>query len=134
MRLVSIRHGVVLLVLFAGCNKPHQASIHGTVTLDSQPLAIGVVTFTPAQDGPVAIANIQPDGSYSVYTGDQEGLDPGEYRVTVAATEMPEATPQNPEPLPKLLTPARYSDPNTSGLSIKVVSGRQRYDISLQSK
>lgn len=125
---------ILLALVTTGCGEAHDASVTGTVSLDGQPLTKGAVTFTPVQAGAMAVANIQPDGSYSVYTGDQAGLEAGEYRVTVAATEMPAATPEDPEPLPKLLTPARYSDPSTSGLTLKVTPGSNRFDISLDNK
>jgi hypothetical protein len=124
---------LLLSVFLTGCGGPHAASVTGTVVYDGQPLTTGAVVFQPVHDGPIAIGDIQSDGSYTLSVGDAAGVDPGDYRVTVAASEpMPEATPENPQPLPKSLIPARYSNADQSGLTFKVEPGSNRFDIKLE--
>ena len=119
-------------VLLLGCGKTQSASVRGTVTYNGKPLTTGSVTFHPVTDGPVAIGDIQSDGTYSLQTGTESGLGPGEYRVTVVATgPIPPPTPQNTEPLPELLIPARYADVTTSGIQRTVAAGSNQIDLSL---
>jgi hypothetical protein len=123
---------LLLSLLCTGCGNGVGASVTGQVLYDGQPLTSGAVTFQPVAAGPLAIGDIQPDGEYALRTGDQDGLFPGEYLVTVVATgPMPEPTEANPMPLPKLLIPARYGDVNTSGLKYTVSPGVNRIDITL---
>jgi hypothetical protein len=124
-------------LLLTGCGS-EAVSLKGTVKLDGQPLkdvSAGTVSFVPTKQGdPVAYGDIQKDGSYVVRTGKEKGIKPGEYRVAVSATgPMPEATRENPEPLPESLIPAMYNDAKTSGLNYTVSSGGT-WDIELKSQ
>ena len=119
--------------LAAGCGG-EGAQVGGTVTLDDVPLTTGTVSFYPNQPGPVAYGQIGSGGQYALSTGTEEGLTPGTYSVTVSATELVPATPSNPEPLPKLLTPERYQDKATSGIVVEVKPGNNEIPIKLTSK
>ncbi len=119
----------------AGCAKGPDATVSGVVTYDDKPLSTGAVTFQPVTPGPLAIGEIQSNGAYTLRIGDQMGLNAGDYQATVVATgPMPEATPANPMPLPKLLIPARYGDATTSGLKYTVERGENRIDIELKAE
>ena len=121
-----------LSLLCAGCGANDGAGVTGKVLYDGQPLTTGSVTFHPVASGPLAIGDIQSDGTYSLSVGTESGLPPGEYRVTVGATgPMPEPTVADPMPLPQSLIPARYGDVNTSGLKYTVAAGKNTIDISL---
>ncbi len=118
-----------LLLLASGCGGGHGASVSGRVTLDGKPLDTGTVTFHPEGGGPTAYGGIHSDGSYQVKTGTQQGLPPGEYRVTVlATTEPPTDGPSVPG---EQITPFRYANPAESGLRFTVARGSNRYDIDL---
>lgn len=120
-----------LMLAAAGCGGGHGASVTGRVTLDGKPLDTGTVTFHPEDEGPTAYGGIHPDGSYQVKTGTQQGLPPGEYRVTVmASTEPPTDGPSVPG---EMITPPRYADPAQSGLRCTVERGANQYDIPLTS-
>lgn len=126
---------MMVAVLLGGCGKSGLVSVSGTVTLDGKPLQTGSVSFQPVGEGPMGYGTIRSDGTYTVYTGTQEGLPPGEYRVTVVATgPMPEPTPQNPEPLPQSLIPLKYGSAKTSGLTFTAGSSQGRFDIALTSQ
>lgn len=94
--------------------------VYGTVTYLNRPLSGGTIVFIPDEErgttGSLIHADIQPNGTYSLRTGEHEGVAPGSYRVTVRPADFaPDRTRQNwPQP------PERYSDPRTSGLSCKV--------------
>jgi hypothetical protein len=94
--------------------------VHGTVTYLDRPLSGGTIVFIPDEErgttGSLIHADIQPNGTFSLRTGELEGVAPGSYRVTVRpANSVPDRSRQNwPQP------PERYSDPRTSGLACKV--------------
>jgi hypothetical protein len=121
--------GLFLVLLFCagslfGCggaeSPPPRTNVHGIVTYLNRPLVGGTIVFIPDEErgntGPLIHADIQPDGTYSLRTGELVGVVPGSYWVTVRSTGvLPTRGSQNwPQP------PERYSDPRTSGLSCKV--------------
>lgn len=126
-----------LAVCQAGCGK-HSASVSGKVTLDGKPLATGVVNFTPAATGASAYANIGADGRYALQTGAEAGLEPGSYKVTVAANATPEQAAAmgikiGREGIMPLLTPPRYADVSTTPLVVDVKAGRQEIELALEA-
>lgn len=130
--------GLVAVIGMAGsgCRK-HSASVAGDVTLDGRPLATGVVSFTPSATGASAYANIGADGRYSLQTGAEAGLEPGSYRVTVAANATAEQAAAmgikiGREGIMPLLTPARYADVSTTPLVVDVKAGSQEIDLALE--
>ncbi len=125
-----------LIVVAAGCGSPHEASVSGTVTLDGRALDRGTVSFHPTGGGPIALGEIDPHGNYTLRTGASPGLTPGQYAVTVLATEDPIPSPTGYEaPLPGgLITPVRYSRPGDSDLLVTVNDGANQIDFALQTK
>ncbi len=105
------------------------------MTLDGVPLSFGTVTFKPVGQGATAYGTIAADGTYSVKTGSGQGLDPGEYAVAVAATKMPDDYDDSAaeSPLPEYVSPERYADTATSGLSYAVNRGKNLINIELRS-
>jgi hypothetical protein len=108
----------ILLLLWAvslaGCGG-HDSTVSGKVTLNGAALDRGTVTFHPDGGGAAAMGTVQPGGQYSIATGREGGLKPGDYTVTVFANEAPPEG--NAEVVPKALTPVIYSDKSTSPLS-----------------
>ena len=116
-------------LLLAGCGTAGWGTGSGTVSVDDQPLKTGVVTFHPTDGGAAAYGQVT-DGRFTVYTGQQAGLKAGKYQVTVSASSIPE--PGSREQA-KLLTPARYATPQTSGLMADVKSGGNSFEFKLSS-
>ena len=128
---------VLALLAAAGCgqsDRPSTYPVHGAVTLDGNPLSFGGVRFV-SDDGRLAKAKIQSDGSYTLSTfEDGDGAIPGSYRISVQVRKMKEETADRPAwPGPSLI-PEKYEDPTTSGLQFEVVPGENQYDIELSSK
>jgi hypothetical protein len=121
-----------LLALCFGCGK-HESSITGAVTVDGKPLTRGTVTFHPKAGGAAAYARIDADGSYTVKTGDQEGLKAGDYVATVVATAAP-GPGQSEAAMGKLIIPARYGTIEQSKLEYTITAGSNKIDITLKSK
>jgi hypothetical protein len=122
----SLAAGVLLLA--AGCGSTgHDAfrPVRGRVLYRGVPLSGGTIVFSPDPErggsGPLAVAEIQPDGFYVLKTADHPGVAAGWYRVTLVAL----LAPMNPAPgqawVPaRSLLPAKYRDPELSGLSCQV--------------
>jgi hypothetical protein len=129
----------VLLCAAAGCG-PRAAPlvpVRGKVTFRGVPLHTGSIVFAPHAErggsGPLARADIQPDGTYMLATGDKPGAVAGWHRVTVVAVEAPPRSAGEPFAIPRLLLPAHYGDPELSGLSREVAAGREnRIDFNLE--
>jgi hypothetical protein len=118
--------------------------VAGKVTFNGAPLTATstVVLFKPdAAKGNTSsfepIGTIDADGGYTLKTKGKKGAPPGWYKVIVTARdEAPPAHPKTPKqhrPVAKSLLPARYGQPQTSGLSIEVVENPTpgAYDLKL---
>jgi hypothetical protein len=128
-RFIAALLTLALFVGASGCGKGNPSTVKGSVTVDGQALTSGDVTFTPVENGPVAYGQIDSSGNYFLRTGDQEGLKPGEYTVTVVATGPP---PNDKDP-PPLLTPPKYSSAQTSDLKKTVAPGGNTISLELSS-
>ncbi len=124
---------LLLALLAVGCGR-YDAHVSGIVTLDGQPVDRGNVTFIPRIGGTTSYANIQPDGSYEVMTGEERGLPSGNYQVSIVVNEViPPKIEGDPPPGAKLISPRKYADPNESGLEFLVERGRNTMDIEMVS-
>jgi hypothetical protein len=139
-RLVTDRYRKLAWALLAlsvsGCGGAFDATVNGIVTLDGNVVPRGGVLFQPQSAGSSAYGIIQPDGSYSLHTGREEGLPPGQYVVTVAANErsgVKETKDGGPPPIGKAITPAWYNSPTSSGLVFEVKPGDNDINLELKS-
>jgi hypothetical protein len=118
----------------AGCG-PSTGTISGTVTLNGTPLDNTGVSFI-SPDGTVKTAMTGADGSYRIFE-----VPAGPVQVIVqdmtVLTESGQqdlkkraAGPARPK-ANKIPIPTRYGDSGTSGLSLTVKSGENKYDIPL---
>ncbi|MFO0899630.1 MAG: hypothetical protein U0836_19555 [Pirellulales bacterium] len=128
--------GILLaLALCVGCGES-LPTVSGKVTIDGKPVPEGMISFQPQPSGAIAVAPIRPDGSYEVKTGTATGLKPGEYIIVVQAPKgiPPAPTAQNPNPKFERWVPAKYGNPETSGLQLTVTSGSITHNLDLKSK
>jgi hypothetical protein len=116
--------GMVLLSC-ASCGqqgKPREV-VRGHVFYKAAVLSGGTIVFTPDTElggnGPMAVAEIKTDGSYSLQTGSESGAASGPYRVTIA----PAATAVPTTAKAAIVLPQMYSDPEKSGLKGEVKTG-----------
>ncbi len=143
MRIPPLLSGALLaaclLLTAGGCRSGSAplAAVHGKVSYRGQYLRSGTIVFAPdasrGNRGELAYADIQPDGSYTLKTGDALGAAPGWHRVTVCSL-LPAAAPYPGQraPLPVSLLPARYREPQLSGLTCEVKAGEANsIDIQL---
>jgi hypothetical protein len=122
--------GTVLAVFSPGCGSKGDpvTPVRGTVAYRGSPLRGGTIVFTPDASkgtrGPLALGEIQPDGTYVLKTGESPGAVAGWHRITVVAVQAASA----PQPgqrfaIPQSLVPERYRDPELCGLSREVKAG-----------
>ena len=139
------------LILSAGCGGTSKTSVKGKVTYAGKPLAWGMVTLVSA-DGATAAGFIDHDGNYSVDgvpTGPvkigvdspdpaqesrsaSRGGDAGKDKKDSLGIEDPRAhlkqdlPPDRPKPPPGkwFPIPEKFADPNSSGLTGTVESGK----------
>jgi len=115
-----------------GCG-PATGTVTGTVTLGGNPVGNATVSFV-APDGTIKSYLTGADGNYRV-----DDVPAGPVQVTVKSNEsLDEGAQQdlkkrgNIAPkAAKSAVPARYADSSTSGLSMTVKSGDNKYDIPL---
>lgn len=127
----------LLLLTLGGCGGAYNSSVSGVVTLDGAAVPRGTVTYHPTAGGPAAYAPIRADGSYTIFTGREEGLPSGEYQVTVAANEASAqlvSKDGGPMPAGKAITPLWYRSKDTSGLKFNVESGSNEINLELKSQ
>ena len=118
--------------LFVGCGpKSKVAHVNGTVLLDDKPIAAGAVVTMPAS-GRGAKGRIE-NGKFELGTfGSNDGALLGIHKVAVIANAPPKGA--GPEAAPgKLLVPERYTNPETSGLTIEVKPGDNSPVLKLTS-
>ncbi|HVK13842.1 MAG TPA: hypothetical protein VM597_34185 [Gemmataceae bacterium] len=121
----------VVLALLAGCGTRTPAPetvVRGQVLYRGEAVAGGLVVFAPnpdrGADGPLAAAAIQSDGTFQLDAESARGLTGRWYRVAVAPAAGTVDVPTAERPYPGL--PARYRNPDRSGLACEVKPGTEQ--------
>lgn len=135
----------ILLVLALSCpvlvgcggNQPSLVEVTGVVNYQGKPLTGGCIVFAPNPEkggrGPLAVAAIQPDGTYCLRTGDAVGAVPGWHRITISDAEPAPPVGEGEFVAVHSMVPARYAAPDLSGLEANVQRGAKcLVDISLE--
>jgi hypothetical protein len=119
-----------LALIVAGCsNKPTALNnVTGKVLYKGVPLTTGLIVFSPdttrGESGKIAFSKINPDGTYTIITGEAPGATAGWYRVAVAALS---GSSGSADPNAVSLIPDRYRDPMLSQLQCEVKAGRDNH-------
>ena len=110
--------------------------VKGTVTFKDQPIPQGTVSFLPTDPaGHSAVGKIV-DGKFEMATSaSAPGVVAGDYKVRIEATDAPADAPaplpNEPRKAVKSLIPAKYNNPETSGLQIEVSEGMAEIEWDL---
>jgi hypothetical protein len=116
---------LVLLLALVGCGGPEFGNVHGTVTLDGEPLVGGTVQFQPDGGSP-AFGVTDEKGHYKLdWSADQGGAPLGKHKVRI--TSFDESKPRIKERVPEKFN--RHTE-----LIREVGAGQQRFDFDLKSK
>lgn len=102
--------------------------------MDGQPLPTAVIMFLGEGEFSAGYASVQSDGSYFAKTGNQTGLKPGKYLISVVAHKPEVPNPQKGPTNPVPITPARYAKAETSGFSYTLTDSGGTYDLELKGK
>jgi hypothetical protein len=124
-----------LTPLACGPSGPKMASVYGKVTYQGKPVTQGTVTFQASgTGGRNATGLIDSQGNYTLQTENPgDGALLGDYIVTIYAHDEPvlDYTPKTPI-RPKLLVPAKYEKPESSGLKATIHGGSNPIDFDLK--
>jgi hypothetical protein len=127
----SIAAGIAI-AFSSGCESRQDSFglVRGKVFCKGRVVPAGTIVFTPdmlrGTTGPLARADIQPDGSYALQTKGVPGAVPGWHRVTVLSQESsPRIGSDEDFRQPRFWVPEKYRDPELSGLSCEVRGGRE---------
>ena len=110
--------------------------VSGRVTLEGTALSEGLITFHCPDSGQVAVASIQPNGTYEMYLGKRKGLPVGQYKVAVKPP-LPKRPTQTPGTAPsrdvnrQSNIPDKYRFETSSGLTASVVEGDNQFEFDL---
>ena len=123
---------ICLCVIATGCgsgfNRPKMAKVIGRVTFKGLPLNHGEITFLSADNRPahgkiiagqiIEVMTFEPD----------DGAPIGPCKVAISALENPNADMYTPS---KSLLPAKYGNPETSGLTADLKPGENDVNFEL---
>lgn len=128
---------LLLLAVMVGCGGRYDASVTGIVTLDDEIVPAGAISFIPVEKGPPAYARTDESGEYEVFTGNEAGLKPGQYGVTIVARHPPKENRSalgGPPPPGERITPQWYGSSRLSPLIYTVESGSNEINLELTSE
>ena len=126
---------VVLLLAAVGCGS-RRATVYGKVTVHGKPVTEGTVSFVGANNE-IASATLDGEGNYASPKVPRGTVKVGvqtlnQVQINRASANRPKGAPPLPSSLTNLIpVPAKYADPQTSGLSCDVQQARQEFNIDL---
>ncbi|QDS86547.1 hypothetical protein EC9_07130 [Rosistilla ulvae] len=113
---------------------PPLGTVHGTVTIDGQPVEGASIEFTP-ENGRPSVGETDADGNYNMmFTYDADGALVGEHTVRITTARqgvISEGDGPSIEARPERL-PAKYNE--ASELTVDVVAGDNTFDFDLEGK
>jgi hypothetical protein len=111
MKKLALVCATLALADMTGCGTPTTSTFHGTVSYRGQPVTSGVIYFLgPAPQMRMGMGTIHDGGRYTA-----TDVPVGEVRVSFQAPGLP----------------AKYADPNQSGLIYTITPGMTSLDIAV---
>ncbi|WP_417381247.1 carboxypeptidase-like regulatory domain-containing protein [Gimesia sp.] len=139
------------LFFLLGCGstedkRPQRTAVSGIVTFDGEPIEGASITFRPVEEsGQTANGRSNEEGQFQMGTFEgTDGVVAGDYIVMISkikSTSSPEVLPEDdpnydpdpqPEPPPENLLPEKYSNAETSGLTVTVLKGEAITDLKFE--
>ncbi|GAB4136480.1 carboxypeptidase-like regulatory domain-containing protein [Thermopirellula anaerolimosa] len=134
--------------LLLGCQKgPKTGTVEGVVTMDGQPLANVLVTFTPVEGGMASTGTTDDSGKYSLVYPGGKGAVVGKHKVSVRTLPKAQAAAEvsSDDPSYEAAYSGGAQSPNTTAsaepippkynvqteLEFEVKSGRNTIDLPL---
>ncbi len=134
-----------LAVGLVGCgpSRPSTLPVKGIVTMDGKPVAQAGVHFAPDAKGRPSEGVTDENGQFVLRCFDKtDGALPGTHHVTIIKMRVTGVTPNSAglesggpttDVHEEWITPKRYADPATSGLTAEVTSGMAPLEFKLTS-
>ena len=135
------RYWILLLIsiIHLGCSGDDRglAPVSGTIFFKGNPLADAAINFIPEDTtGRVAAGSTDKDGKYKLTSFQiNDGAKIGKYTITIRAEEGGDSKLKPADALDfvrgKIITPLKYSRPETSGLTAEVARKNNVIDFQL---
>src|SRR5688572_13110595 len=133
--------GVVACLAGAGCGRreytgEQRFAVSGKVTVDGQPMGMGVISFLPKGEGGRVSGGPIAEGTYDI--PEAKGPNAGSYRVEIHWNKLTGRKIPNPmdrsEQIDEMMEglPAKYHE--NSELTAEVSAEQTKFDFDLQSK
>src|SRR5262245_26561306 len=134
---VALGAGAAVVAIPGGCSRkppPAPGTVRGKVTFQGQPVAGGLVVFSPDPDrggeGKPARGELEPDGTFQLKLGGEPTIPPGWYRVAIAPAAA--AYPASAYPA-RPAFPPQLARPDKSGLVRQVQPGQENvFDFAVE--
>jgi hypothetical protein len=123
------------MLLGCGGSREKPCPVFGKATFQGKPISAGVIRFSNPQAAIDMTADIGVDGAYEVRMAHGAGLPEGTYRVAVMPPRRPwplGPIKERPKPPDCRNIPEKYRQPLTSGLTLTVKPGDNRFDVDMQ--
>ncbi|MBN1909812.1 MAG: hypothetical protein JW818_08745 [Pirellulales bacterium] len=132
----SIITFMVCCLMLGGCGKhpnlPPMAKVHGKITFRGEPVSNACIEFYPDQtkgtNGPMAVGQVESDGTYTVTTrdgkgGNIEGVVVGFHRVCIVPISP---NPNSNEIVPRSTktVPRKYTTSANTDLIVEIKAGK----------
>ncbi len=130
--------GLAILAPIVGCGSDSGlVSVTGHVTLDGQPLGDAGVMFVPVDKGPVASGTTDAAGRFRLTTTNAPGAQAGRYRVTITKRDVRGGSTLDAAFLQgqaiQWIVPAKYGNPDSSGLEAEVSPEQREFTFDTTS-
>ena len=112
-----------------GCGRGSMVPFQGRVSYRGYNLTSGLVVFAPER-GPLSVGRIRDDGTFVLYTGENPGIYPGNYKITVSALNTGTPDGYGRFDFPQTAIPEKYRDPEMSRLAYNIEPNRS-YNIPI---
>jgi len=119
-----------LVLVLTGCGDRQRSAdlvVRGQILFRGEPLSGGMIVFSPnlerGSNGPLALATLQADGSFTLVGEEGKPIQPGWYRIAIAPKAGTIDLPTAERPYPGL--PAKYRNPSKSGLEREIKAGME---------
>ena len=124
--------GLFCAILATGCSGDGRLAVHGTVTLDGEPVSGGNILFLPVGEGGTKGAEDIIAGKYAIPP--ERGLLPGKYRVEIrwaksTGKQIPSGDPGMMMEERLEAVPAKYNEAST--LTAEITAGENKHDFAL---
>lgn len=121
---------LMLLGSTVGCGGNEDlAGVHGTVTMDGEPLEDALVTFAPVEPGRPAAGRTDEQGRYElVFSRDAEGALIGEHMVSISTYNVVPGEGDSEKVIPERV-PAKYNVNSQEKVTVGKGSNEINFDL-----